>query len=145
MSLRCIVCLIYIPAVIARSDSDEAIQFFLDRVVDARDDEELTSRTEFQAFQTGGDVDADLALHAERLKRDGIVGAADQNVAADADTERGAALGTGISAGEIARRQLRDGCENTPSRVIRLEYLSCSRESKLTDRSALAAASVADG
>jgi len=108
-------------------------------------EEKLPTRPQFQACQPGRDVDADLALHAERLQRDGIVGAADQNVAADTDTERGAALGTGISDGEIARRQLRDGCENTPSRVIRLEYLSCSRESKLTDRSALAAASVADG
>jgi hypothetical protein len=33
----------------------------------------LAARTQFQAFKTGGDGDADLALHAERLQRDGIV------------------------------------------------------------------------
>src|ERR1700756_2328117 len=44
----------------------------------------LPSRTEFQALEPGGDVDADLALQAERLQRDGIVGAADQRVAASA-------------------------------------------------------------
>src|SRR6266481_1574229 len=31
--------------------------------------EKLPSRPEFQAFQPGRDVDADLALHAERLQR----------------------------------------------------------------------------
>ena len=51
----------------------------------------LTSRPEFQALKSGCDVDADLALQAERLQRDGIVGAADQRVAAGADAERGRA------------------------------------------------------
>ena len=68
----------------------------------------LTSRTEFQAFQSGGNVQSDLALHAERLKRDGVVGAADQHIAPGADADRGAALHAGIRAGEIARRQTRD-------------------------------------
>src|SRR6478735_9690300 len=36
----------------------------------------LASRPEFQALESGGDVDADLALQAERLQRDRIVGAA---------------------------------------------------------------------
>src|ERR1700737_4426914 len=51
----------------------------------------LTSRPEFQAFQPGRDVDADLALQAERLQGDRIVGTADQHVAADTDAEPRAA------------------------------------------------------
>src|SRR4051812_1562938 len=64
-----------------------------------------TSRAEFQALEAGGDVEADLALHAERLERDRIVGAADQHVAAETDTDRGAALRTGVVAGEVARAE----------------------------------------
>ena len=60
------------------------------------------SRPKFQAFQPGGDAEADLALQAERLQRDRIVGAADQHVAADADADRRAALRAGVIAGEIA-------------------------------------------
>src|SRR6476646_566197 len=59
----------------------------------------------FQALQAGRDVEADLALHAERLERDRIVGAADQHVAAETDTARGAALRTGVVAGEVARAE----------------------------------------
>src|SRR5262245_1217547 len=62
----------------------------------------LTARTQFQALKARGDGDADLALHAQRLQRDRIVGAADQHIAADADAERRTALGAGIIAGEIA-------------------------------------------
>src|ERR1700681_2112090 len=36
--------------------------------------ESLPSRPQFQAFQSGSNADADLALHAERLQRDRIVG-----------------------------------------------------------------------
>src|SRR5579864_3117218 len=39
--------------------------------------EPLTSRPQFQAFETCGDVDPHLALDAEGLKRDRIGGAAD--------------------------------------------------------------------
>ena len=60
------------------------------------------ARAKFQALQPGRDVEADLALHAERLQRDRIVGAADQHVAADADANRRAALRAGVIAGEIA-------------------------------------------
>src|SRR5688572_25849258 len=52
----------------------------------------LPPRPQFQAFQSGSNADADLALHAQGLQRDRIGGAADQHVAADADAERGAAL-----------------------------------------------------
>src|ERR1700733_6670098 len=65
----------------------------------------LTSGTQFQAFKSGGDVQADLALQAQRLQRDRIVGAADQHVAAGADTDRSAALRAGIVAGEITGSQ----------------------------------------
>ena len=63
---------------------------------------ELPSRPQLQALQSGRDVQAHLALHAERLQRDRIVRAADQHVAADADADRGAALRAGVIAGEIA-------------------------------------------
>src|SRR5215470_4289030 len=62
----------------------------------------LTARTQFQALQTRGDGDTNLALHAERLQRDRIVGAADQHITANPDAECRAALGAGIIAGEIA-------------------------------------------
>src|SRR5581483_697151 len=65
----------------------------------------LSSRTQFQAFQTGGDAQADLALQAERLKRDRVVGAADQHVAAGTDADSRAALRASIIAGEIARTE----------------------------------------
>src|SRR6188508_577292 len=38
----------------------------------------LPPRPQLQAFQPGGDADPNLALQAERLQRDGVVGAADQ-------------------------------------------------------------------
>src|SRR6478752_8101558 len=74
----------------------------------------LTARAQFQALEAGGDVEADLALHAERLQRDRIVGAADQHIAAEADTDRGAALRTGVGAGEVARSEPVYRREHTP-------------------------------
>src|SRR6516165_3385973 len=62
----------------------------------------LPSRPKFQTLQTRGDVDADLALHAQGLQRDGIVGTANQHIAADADADRGASLRARVVAGEIA-------------------------------------------
>lgn len=38
----------------------------------------LPARPKFEAFQSGRDIEADLALHAQRLQRDRIAGAADQ-------------------------------------------------------------------
>ena len=38
----------------------------------------LPARPKFEAFQPGRDIETDLALHAERLQRDRIAGAADQ-------------------------------------------------------------------
>src|SRR3954469_10681865 len=74
----------------------------------------LPARPEFQAFQSGSNADADLALHAERLQRDRIGGAADQHIAADADAERGAALRADIIAGEVARTEPCYRREHTP-------------------------------
>src|ERR1041385_8185409 len=74
----------------------------------------LTARTQFQALESGGDGNADLALHAERLQRDRIVGAADQYVAADADAERRAALRAGVVAGQIAQPQSVHRREHAP-------------------------------
>src|SRR6266852_7827410 len=69
--------------------------------------EQLPSRPEFQAFQPGRDVEAELALHAERLQRDRIRRAADQHVAAEPDANRRAALRADVVAREIARPEPR--------------------------------------
>src|SRR5690349_3744629 len=74
----------------------------------------LTSRPEFQTFKSGGNVDADLALHAERLQGNGIVGAADQHIAAGADAKRGTALRAGVSSRQIARPEMGDRREDAP-------------------------------
>ena len=44
--------------------------------------EALASRAQFQAFQSGDDAEADLALDAERLQCDRIVRSPDQYIAA---------------------------------------------------------------
>src|SRR5882757_343191 len=80
----------------------------------AREKKALPPRPQFQAFQSGRDADADLALHAERLQRDRIVRSADQRVAADADAERRAALRTGVVAGKVARPKPRHRRKHAP-------------------------------
>ncbi|MHC2402946.1 hypothetical protein ACVMGC_007490 [Bradyrhizobium barranii subsp. barranii] len=75
-----------------------------------------TTRTEFQTLEAGGDVEADLALHAERLERDRIVGATDQCVATDTDADRGAALRAGIIAREITGAEPIDRREHAPGK-----------------------------
>ena len=67
-----------------------------------------------ETFQPGRDVEADLALQAQRLQRDRIVGIADQHIAAEADTDRGAALGAGIGACEVALPDPRHRRIDTP-------------------------------
>src|ERR1700722_3377152 len=79
-------------------------------------EKELASRTQFQAFKSGGDVQTNLALQAQRLQRDRIIGAADQHVAAGADADRGATLRASIIAGEIAGSQAPDGGKHAPGK-----------------------------
>src|SRR3981189_1938192 len=74
----------------------------------------LPCRMQFQTFQSGRDADAALAMHAQRLQRDAIVGSADQHIAADTDTERGTALCAGIRAGEVTRPEPRHRREHAP-------------------------------
>src|SRR3984893_18961985 len=76
--------------------------------------QELPSRPEFQALQPGRDVESDLALQTERLKRNRIVRTADQNIAAAADADRGAALRARVIAGKIARPEPRDRRIDSP-------------------------------
>src|SRR5580698_11642252 len=76
----------------------------------------LPSRTQFQAFKSGGDVQTDLTLQAQRLQRDRIVGTADQHVASGTDANRGAALRAGIVAGEIAGPQAPDRRKHAPGK-----------------------------
>src|SRR5712672_4813157 len=68
----------------------------------------LPSRPKFEAFQPGCDTKADLPLDAERLQSDRIGRAAHQNIAAEADADRRAALCAGIIAREIAGPEPRD-------------------------------------
>jgi hypothetical protein len=60
------------------------------------------NRPQFEAGDTGGDVQPGLALHAERLQRVGILRPADQKIAAATDTDRGVGADATIIAGEIA-------------------------------------------
>src|ERR1700727_3540109 len=74
----------------------------------------LPSRAKLEALQSGRDVEAALALHAQRLQRDRIVGTADQHIAADADADRRAALRAGVIARQIARPEPRDRRPDAP-------------------------------
>src|ERR1700742_45734 len=65
----------------------------------------LSSGTQFQTFESGGDAQPNLALQAERLQRDRVVGATDQHVATGADADRRTALRAGVIAGDIARSE----------------------------------------
>src|SRR5689334_20871446 len=67
-----------------------------------------TAGAQLQTLQARGDVESDLALHAERLQRDRVGRAADQHVAAEADADRGRALRAGIVAREITDAETRD-------------------------------------
>ena len=49
-----------------------------------------------------GDVQSGLALHAERLQRIGILRTADEEIAAEADADRGIGADAAIIAGKIA-------------------------------------------
>src|ERR1700761_2472669 len=62
----------------------------------------LPSRPQFQALQARSDAETDIALDAQRLQRDGFVRAADQDIGAETEADGGAAVDTGIVAGEIA-------------------------------------------
>ena len=76
------------PHVVARSDSHEAIHLSPCQSADcfaaARNDDGgdvVNVPAAFQALEPGGPIDADLALQAERLHPDRVVGSADQQVA----------------------------------------------------------------
>jgi hypothetical protein len=55
---------------------------------------------------TTRDVETGAPFEAERLQRNRSVGAADQYIGAGADTDRGAAGGADVFAGQRARRQI---------------------------------------
>ena len=57
---------------------------------------------------------AGLALHAERLQRDGVARAADQRIGADADADRGARRAAAVIAGEIAAARAAGRREHRP-------------------------------
>ena len=59
-------------------------------------------RLEVEADDAAGHIDAGLALQAERLKREGVLRTAPQQVAATADAERDVAAHAAVVAGEVA-------------------------------------------
>src|SRR5204862_4514826 len=59
-------------------------------------------RLQLEAGDTGGDVEAGLALQADRLQRVGVGGTAYQEVAAAADADRSVGADAAIAAGEFA-------------------------------------------
>src|SRR3954467_2951860 len=59
-------------------------------------------RLQLDIGNSGRHVQAGLALHAERLQREGIRGAADQEVAAAADADRRVGADAAVIAGEFA-------------------------------------------
>src|SRR5258705_12721452 len=75
-----------------RGDVDCFASLAMTEPNDGKKPPRLTPRPQFQAFQSGGNADANLALHAQGLQSDRIRGAADQHIAADTDAERRAAL-----------------------------------------------------
>lgn len=58
----------------------------------------LMVRHEFNLGHAEGNIDACLSLYAEGLKRDGVIGAADQNICATAHADRGISGNTGVPA-----------------------------------------------
>ena len=62
----------------------------------------VPDRLQFEAGDAGGDVQAGLALHADRLQRVGILRSADQKITAAADTHGSIGAEAAIRAGEIA-------------------------------------------
>src|SRR6266702_4309342 len=65
-----------------------------------------TGRAEVDRPDPGGDVEAAIALEAQGLQGDRVVGAADQRIGAEADTDGGAGGASGIAAGQRTRRQV---------------------------------------
>ena len=64
-------------------------------------------RLEVERGDAGGDVEAGLALHAERLQRVGILRTTDQEVAAAADADGRIGADAAIAAGEFAAAEPR--------------------------------------
>ena len=59
-------------------------------------------RLQLDIGDAGRDVQAGLALHADRLQRVGILRTTDQEIAAEADADRGIGADAAIIAGEVA-------------------------------------------
>ena len=69
---------------------------------------------QFEARDAGGNAQAGLTLHADRLQRDRVVRAADQRIGADADADRGAGGRADIVAGEVAAAETAGRREHRP-------------------------------
>lgn len=69
-------------------------------------------RTTFPAEAPGSP--ANLALHTQRLQRNGVVRTTNQHISADAEANGGAGVGAGIFAGEVALREPRHRCKHVP-------------------------------
>src|SRR3954451_14106906 len=74
-------------------------------------------RLQFEAGDAGGDVQAGLALHAERLQRVGVGGTADKEIAAAADADRCVGADAAIAAGEFAATEPGVRCIDGPGQL----------------------------
>jgi hypothetical protein len=85
----------------------------------------LAPVTQRHRGDAGGDIETGIALDADRLQRDRAVGAADQNIGADPDADRGAAGGADIIAGERTRPQAGGRREHCPDDhgALRVAYV----------------------
>ena len=91
-----------------------------------------TVRRASSCGDAGGDVEADLALDAERLEGEGAVGAADQDVGAEAETDRGFRRDAAVGAGERADREALDARRST-AQTITVRAGDADVEAELAD------------
>src|SRR3569623_2055947 len=68
---------------------------------------DVANRAQFKVDDATGDVQAGLALQAERLQREGVGRTADQEVAAAAAADRGIVVFARVAAGLLACANLR--------------------------------------
>src|ERR1700761_5184353 len=74
-------------------------------------------RLEVETGNAGRDVQAGLALHADRLQRIGVARTTDQEVAAAADADRGVGANAAIAAGKRAVADRANRCINRPGKL----------------------------
>ena len=74
-------------------------------------------RLQFDIGDSGRDVQAGLALHADRLQRVGILRTADQEVAAETDADRRIGADAAVIAGEFAASKPAGSARSPPTKT----------------------------